>query len=120
MEELLKQMQVFFRERDWEQYHSPKNLAISLSVETAEILEHFMWLTEEQSNHLNPVAFNEVRDEIGDAFICLLHLAHRLGIDPLEAARQKLIKVGERYPVDKCKGKSDKYTAYITSNPSKS
>lgn len=113
MEEFLQRMRLFFRERDWEKYHSPKNLAMCLSVEVAEVLEHFQWLTEEQSSHLDSKTFLEVKDEIGDVFINLLHLADQLGINPLEAAKEKLVKIGEKYPVHQCKGKSTKYTTYV-------
>jgi dCTP diphosphatase len=76
----------FNRERDWEQFHSPKNLAMALSVEVSEVVEHFQWLTEEQSQNIPPETLVEVREEIGDAMIYLVELAEKLGIDPVEAA----------------------------------
>lgn len=112
--ELIEEMKALFQERDWDQFHSPKNLAISLSIEAAEVLEHFQWITEKESYQLNPSTLNEVRDEIGDVMILLVYLASKLGINPLEAAKQKLVKVSKKYPADQCKGKNLKYTHYET------
>jgi NTP pyrophosphatase (non-canonical NTP hydrolase) len=86
MDDLRSQINVFIKERDWEQFHSPKNLAMALSVEVAEIVEHFQWLTEEQSTNLPPEKLAEVREEIGDVMIYLTELAETLGIDPVETA----------------------------------
>jgi dCTP diphosphatase len=77
----------FIEDRDWEQFHSPKNLAMALSVEVAEVVEHFQWLTEEQSQNLPPEKLAEVREAIGDVMIYLAELAAKLGIDPVVAAR---------------------------------
>ena len=100
----------FAAERDWAQFHSPKNLAVSLSIEAAEVLEHFQWMTEEQSRQLNEAQRTEVAHEIADVLIYLLQLSDKLGIDPLEAAREKLVLNAEKYPVDKARGNSRKYT----------
>ncbi len=86
MKDLRDAIRAFTEERDWEQFHSPKNLAMALSVEVAEIVEHFQWLTEEQSRHLPPEKLAGVREEIGDVVIYLTELAEKLGIDPVEAA----------------------------------
>ncbi|MCK5566061.1 MAG: nucleotide pyrophosphohydrolase [Planctomycetes bacterium] len=81
-------------------------------VEVAEIAEHFQWLTDDQSRALPNDKMVEVKDEIGDAMILLLNLSDKLGIDPVEAAKEKLKKNAEKYPVEKAKGKADKYTEY--------
>ena len=111
-EELRSKMSHFYSERDWAQFHSPKNLAMNISVEVGELLEHFRWLTEPQSFIECPKKLGEVQDEIGDVFMVLTHLAHTLGIDPIKAATEKLQKMAVKYPVGKCKGLSHKYTAY--------
>src|SRR5215204_3253105 len=102
----------FIRERDWEQFHSPKNLAMALSVEVAEVVEHFQWLTEEQSQNMPPEKLAEVREEIGDVMIYLTELADKLGIDPVEAAKAKMTINGQKYPAELVKGKASKYTEY--------
>ncbi len=112
MENLRITIDAFIAERDWEQFHSPKNLAMALSVEVAEIVEHFQWLTEEQSRKLPPEKLAEVREEIGDVLIYLTKLAENLGIDPLEAAKAKLEINGQKYPPELAKGKASKYTEY--------
>lgn len=110
MQELMKKLQMFARERDWEQFHSPKNLSMALAVETAEIMEHFQWLTEEQSRNLDNKTLEKVKEEIADAQIYLARLADQLGIDPITAANEKLIKNADKYPVEKAKGSAKKYT----------
>src|SRR4028119_1506578 len=90
LEDLRNAIGAFIAERDWEQFHSPKNLAMALSVESSEIVEHFQWLTEEQSRNLPPEKLAEVWEEIGDVMIYLTELAEKLGIDPVEAAETKL------------------------------
>jgi len=85
---------------------------MALSVEVAEIVEHFQWLTEEQSRSLPPEKLAEVREEVGDVVIYLVELAEKLGIDPVEAAKAKLEINGEKYPVELVKGKASKYTEY--------
>ncbi len=107
MENLIKELREFAKERDWDQYHSPKNLAIALSVEVAEILEHFQWLTEDQSFNLDKKSLEKVRDEIGDIQIYLARLADQLGIDQLYAAKEKLKKNALKYPIEKAKNIAD-------------
>jgi NTP pyrophosphatase (non-canonical NTP hydrolase) len=107
------ELERFVEERDWEQFHSPKNLAMALSVEVAEIVEHFQWLTEEQSHDLTPEKLAEIRQEIGDVMIYLAELADKFGIDPVEAARAKVEINKEKYPAALVKGKADKYTEYL-------
>jgi dCTP diphosphatase len=107
LEDLRTAIGAFIAERDWEQFHSPKNLAMALSVEAAEIVEHFQWLTERQSRNLPPEKLAEVREEIGDVMIYLTELADKLGIDPIEAARAKLEINRQKYPADLVKGKAN-------------
>ncbi len=110
MKELIEKLRKFADERDWEQFHSPKNLSMALTVEAGEILECFQWLTEEQSKNLNPEALKRVKEEIGDVQIYLARLADQLGFSPLEAAEEKLKQNKKKYPVEKVKGKAKKYT----------
>jgi NTP pyrophosphatase (non-canonical NTP hydrolase) len=105
-------IKAFIGERDWGQFHSPKNLAMALSVEVAEIVEHFQWLTEEQSRNLPPEKLAEVREEIGDVMIYLTELADKLGIDPVEAAKAKVEINSKKYPAALVKGNASKYTEY--------
>ncbi len=109
MEELIRQIREFARERDWEEFHSPKNLAMALSVEVAEIAEHFQWLTQTESNNLDRRKLAEVEEEIADVLIYLTCLADRLGINPIEAAHKKMRINAKKYPVEKSKGKAVKY-----------
>ena len=99
----------FARARDWEQFHTPKNLVMALSVETAELMEHFQWLTAAQSASLSAKNKEEVAQEIGDVLIYLTRLADVLGIDPLQAAFDKIEINAVKYPVDKSKGNNTKY-----------
>ncbi len=112
MEDLRAAIRAFIEERDWEQFHYPKNLAMALSVEVAEIVEHFQWLTQEQSQNLPPEKLAEIREEIGDVMIYLAELADKLGIDPVEAARAKLDINKRKYPTTLVRGKASKYTEY--------
>ena len=112
MRELIRKLREFAKERDWEQFHSPKNLAMALSVEIAEIVEIFQWLTQEQSRNLDPEKLEAVKEEIADVMIFLTNLSDKLGIDPIEAAKKKIQKNEENYPVEKVKGKALKYSEY--------
>lgn len=100
----------FSAERDWDQFHTPKNLAMALSVEASELLEHFQWLTAEQSQMLDAQALARVRDEMADVLLYLVRLADRLDVDLLAAARDKIALNAKKYPVDKARGSSRKYT----------
>jgi NTP pyrophosphatase (non-canonical NTP hydrolase) len=91
----------FARARDWEQYHNPKNLAAALIVEAAELLEHFQWLTPKQSARLDAGRLEQVRQEIGDVLIYLTRLADVLGIDPVAAARDKMVINEAKYPAQR-------------------
>ena len=112
MDDLIKKIKKFRREREWDQYHSPKNLAMALVVEAGELAEHFQWLTEEQSANLPPDKLAEVKEEVGDVLIYLANLCDKLGIDPIDAAHNKLEKNKEKYPVSKVHGKATKYSDY--------
>ncbi|HER43066.1 MAG TPA: nucleotide pyrophosphohydrolase [Candidatus Eisenbacteria bacterium] len=112
MEELIKKLRELAAERDWEQFHSPKNLSMALAVEVAEILEHFQWVTEERSRNLDPETFRKVREEIGDVQIYLARLSDQLGISPIEAALEKLEINRKKYPPEKARGKATKSTDF--------
>ena len=114
MDSLLENLRSFAAERDWDRFHSPKNLVMALSVEVAEVTEHFQWLTEEQSRSLTPKKLAHVEEEIGDVLIYLLRLADILGLDVLEAAKAKMRLNRRRYPADRARGRADKYTEYET------
>ena len=108
---LTQALRDFAAARDWAQFHSPKNLAAALSVEAAELLEHFQWLTEEQSRSLPAPQQAEVAAEAADVLLYLLQLCDKLDIDLLEAARLKMLVNGEKYPVATARGSSQKSRA---------
>lgn len=110
LESLSKALRIFAAERDWEQFHSPKNLAAALTVEAAELLEHFQWLTEEQSRSLPPDERVAVSHEMADVLLYLLQLADGLQVDLVAAARRKLELNASRYPVARSRGNSRKYS----------
>lgn len=101
----------FALERDWEQFHSPKNLATALAVEAAELLEPFQWLQEEESRRLaeKPTDYAQVVEEVADVMIYLLRLADQLGIDLEQAVADKIRKNAEKYPVALARGNAVKY-----------
>ena len=107
---LLEQLIAFRDERDWEQFHTPKNLAMALAAEAGELLENFQWLTEEQSRSPAAGTLAAASDEIADVLLYLVRLSDKLGIDPVAAANRKLLANAEKYPVDKARGNSKKYT----------
>lgn len=113
MKSLAETLRAFAREREWERFHSPKNLAMAMSVEAAEVVELFQWLTEEQSARLDADQRAALSGEIADVLIYLVRLADVCGIDPLEAARRKVALNAEKYPASRCRGRADKYTAYL-------
>jgi NTP pyrophosphatase (non-canonical NTP hydrolase) len=110
LEGLRDQLRDFAAARDWDQFHSPKNLAMALSVEAGELLEVFQWLTEEQSRNLDPKTKAAAADEIADVLLYLVRLGDQLGIDPVAAAQRKMVANAEKYPADKARGNSKKYT----------
>jgi len=112
LEALRDRLRGFVRERDWEQFHSPKNLAMAMIVEAAELVEHFQWTTEEESRNLEEAQRVKVEQEIADTFIYLLRLADVLGVDLIDAAHSKMTLNAQKYPAEKVRGRNDKYTAY--------
>ena len=107
---LRDQLRQFAAERDWDQFHSPKNLAAALSVEAAELLEPFQWLSEEQSRTLPPESLEQVTHELADVFLYLIRLADRLEVDLVAAATRKIELNARKYPVDKSRGSAAKDT----------
>ena len=112
MKKLVNEVRQFREERDWEQFHSPKNLTMALMVECAELAEHFQWLTQEQSRNLSAEKKEAVKEEIADVLVYLINLAEKLDIDLLDAAWEKIGKNRKKYPADKARGKSAKYHEY--------
>lgn len=109
---LTQRLRDFAAARDWEQFHSPKNLVMALAAESGELLEHFQWLTDEQSRELDESQRELVAAELADVLLYLLRLADRLGID-LEVAAERKIAVNEqRYPAERVRGSAKKYTEY--------
>lgn len=98
----------FADDRDWEQFHSPKNLVMALSVEVAELTEHFQWLTQQQSLQLAPAQKQAVGKELADVLIYLVRLADRLDIDLLTEAEKKIVLNTEKYPITQSKGHADR------------
>lgn len=112
LDEITQRLRQFAKDRDWDQFHSPKNLTMALSVEVAELAEHFQWLTEEQSKTLGDKTLAEVTDEIADVQAYLIRLADKLGVDILKAVEAKIEKNEAKYPADKVRGSAKKYTEY--------
>lgn len=112
LDTLRQRIRAFAEARAWERYHTPKNLVMALSVETAELLEPFQWLTPEESQHLSPAQREAVRQEIADVLIYLTRLADLLDVDLLEAAADKLAINARKYPVDKARGNALKSTEF--------
>lgn len=112
LETLKKKIENFAKERDWDQFHSPKNLSMALIGEAAELIEEFQWLTEDQSHNLEEEKLQKVKDELGDIFIYLLRISGVLKIDLLEAGYEKFKKNEQKYPIGKCRGSSKKYNEY--------
>lgn len=112
LEQLKIKIRQFAEERDWTQFHSPKNLSMALIAEAAELVEHFQWLTEEQSNNLDQKQLEQVRQELADILIYLITIAGKLNIDLLDAANRKLEINAKKYPAEKVRGLTKKYTEY--------
>lgn len=112
LHELKTRMASFVRERDWEQFHSPKNLSMSIAIEAAELMEHFQWLTLEQAQQLGPDALQEVGEELADIVLYALSMANSLQIDLAETVLAKMAKNEQKYPQEQVRGKAHKYTYY--------
>jgi dCTP diphosphatase len=102
----------FAAERQWDQFHSPKNLATAVVLEAAELLEHFQWLTEAESVSLNPEVREKAILEMADVFLYLVRLADKLDADLIEAAKRKLVINAQKYPVSLARGSAKKYTEF--------
>jgi NTP pyrophosphatase (non-canonical NTP hydrolase) len=109
---LQQRLAAFAAARDWEQFHSPKNLAMALSVEAAELVEEFQWLTEDQSKALDAERRERVRLELADVFIYLLRIADTLDVDLMRAVDDKIAHNEKKYPADRVRGDSRKYDQY--------
>lgn len=103
-------LRAFTAERDWDQFHSPKNLASALIVEAGELLEHFQWHSSEDSSRLDAQELQEIEEEIADVLFFLVRLADKLNVDLLAASARKLDLNRKKYPVEKARGRSTKYT----------
>lgn len=98
MDKLQQEIKAFIKQRDWSQFHTPKNLSMALSVEVAELVEIFQWLTPEQSQKLEGKTLEHLEEEIGDVMIYLTTIAMKHGINPIDAARKKIVKNAVKYP----------------------
>lgn len=112
LNELKQTLQAFVDERDWAQFHSPKNLAMAMIVEAAELVEHFQWSTEDESHELSLEKREQVSHELADTFVYLLRISQVLNIDLIKAANNKIVLNAQKYPADKARGKNNKYTDY--------
>ncbi len=110
--ELKSSVLAFVRARDWEQFHSPKNLSMALAAEAGELMEHFLWSTPDQAATLarDPAKRERIAEELADVVIYALEFANMTGIDVSSAIEAKLASNARRYPVEKARGRSDKYT----------
>ena len=111
-QQLRSALRRFNEERDWAQYHNPRNLAMALSVEAGELLELYLWSRDDGPQPPLPSRKDKVEDELGDVLICLMNLAEHAGVDLIHAAEKKLRKNGEKYPVDRVRGRMEKYDEY--------
>jgi dCTP diphosphatase len=112
LEQITQRLRLFIAERDWQQYHSPKNLSMALIAEAAELVEHFQWLTEEQSANLPPEKLAEVELELADIQIYLIELADKLQLDLKAAVEKKIALNAQKYPAEKVRGSAKKYNEY--------
>ncbi len=112
LDDLKASLRSFVEARDWAKFHTPKSLACALVVESGELLENFQWLTDEGSRHLTDEQRQAVAREVGDVLIYLVEFCDCLGIDPLQAAREKIAINERKYPVDLARGNSRKYTEF--------
>ena len=112
LQDLRIRINSFVSERDWAQFHTPKNLAMAMIVEAAELVEHFQWDTPADSQHLSTGKREAVAHELADTFVYLLRIAEVLEIDLIRAANEKIDLNAKKYPVDKAKGSNAKYTKY--------
>ena len=109
LESIKLRLREFAKERDWDQFHSPKNFSMAMIVECAELVEHFQWLTDEQSKNLSEETLGEVSLEMADIMIYLIRLADKLDVDLLDSVNRKMKLNAEKYPIGKSKGLATKY-----------
>ncbi len=102
----------FVNERDWNQFHLPKNLSMAIAVEASELMEHFLWVDSVKSSELLAKKRQEIEDEVADIFIALLAFCNQTDINLAHSFEHKLKSIKKKYPADKVKGKPDKYTEY--------
>jgi len=112
LQELKDRMARFVSERDWEQFHTPKNLSMSIAIEAAELMEHFQWMTVEESKNLDAGALSDIGEELADIVIYSLSLSNYLGLDLSRTVLAKMDKNIRKYPKEKVRGKAHKYTYY--------
>ncbi len=112
LDNLRAKINVFVAERDWAQFHTPKNLAMAMIVEAAELVEQFQWDTPQESQQLSPEKHDAVAHELADTFVYLLRIAEVMEIDLIDAANKKIVLNAQKYPAEKVKGSNAKYTAY--------
>ena len=105
-------IRTFVEERDWDQFHTPKNLACALSVEVAELLEHFQWLQHGRLEELGPDKLDQVRHEMADVLVYLVRLADKLDVDLFAAVQEKMVLNREKYPAELVRGDARKYYEY--------
>jgi len=110
LEHLRDRLREFAAARDWNQFHSPKNLAIALSVEAGELLEHFQWLSDQESLTLPDDKREKIKEELADVLLYLIRLADVLNVDLIKSADTKIEANAQQYPVDKSRGSAKKYT----------
>jgi dCTP diphosphatase len=110
LERIRDRLRDFAAARDWNQFHSPKNLAIALSVEAGELLEHFQWISDGDSLTLSDDKLAKVKDEIADVLLYLIRLADLLNVDLIKTADGKIRANAQKYPIDKARGSAKKYT----------
>lgn len=113
VEELQEELKKFRDERDWKKFHTPKDLSVAITLEAAELIEHFLWKDAEEINGYVEKHRGEIADEVADVAIYLLNLCNVLDVDLTSAIRNKIRRNRERYPVKKAKGSAKKYTAYM-------
>ena len=112
LDDIKQRLKKFVAERNWQQFNTPKNLSMALIAEAGELVEHFQWLTDEQSKSLNQDQLKEVSHELADIFIYLIRMADELNIDLIKATNEKMLINNKKYPAEKVKGSANKYTYY--------
>jgi NTP pyrophosphatase (non-canonical NTP hydrolase) len=112
MKKIEERLRKFAKDRDWEQFHSPKNLSMALCKESAELMEIFQWKTEVESYNPDPETLTKIEHELADIFSYLIRMSDVLGIDLIKVTNEKITLNGEKYPIEKAKGNAKKYTEF--------